>query len=134
MFDDFPPQAATFLAAELLCLVIRANDIQVLVKRKPQRIQSEQRRVERGLLRSLVLEILVFVPASAYLILLIEPLILPEHWTGEGVPKIAVYSTLGLVSYGFPFAAFRRVMTHLALKTLQEFASITGDSHGGSNP
>jgi hypothetical protein len=34
------------------------------------------------------------------------------------------YALLGLISYGFPFAALRRFITRMALRTLREFASI----------
>ena len=36
----------------------------------------------------------------------------------------AIYAALGVASYGFPFASIRSAMTRVALRTLQEFASI----------
>jgi len=119
----------TFVAAELVFILARSRDIVVVIKSKQQRTNEEQHQVGRGLLRSLFLEAFIFVPASALLLCLIVPSLVPNHWF-EGNRIQAFYSILGVVSYGFPFATFKRMITRLALKTLIEFASLAPKNLG----
>lgn len=121
MIDN--PKIWTFIAAELIFILARSRSVVVIFKSKQQRTKEEQHQVNRGLLRALFLEMVIFVPASACLLTLIAPSILPNHWF-EGSMVQAAYSILGVVSYGFPFATFKRVITRMALKTLLEFASL----------
>ena len=114
----------TFVAAELVFVLARSRDILVVFRKEQQRTKEEQRQADRGLVRGLLLEAVVFVPASACLLILIAPSLVPVRWL-EGGKVQAFYSILGVVSYGFPFATFKRVITRLALKTLLEFASLT---------
>ena len=111
----------------LLALIVRSRDITILVKRRDQQNKPEQRRVARGLCRSTTLEIFVFGPSSAGLLLLIAPLIIPNALQGCDVPQFAVYSILGIVSYGFPFATIKLVVTRVAKDSLKKFASIMND-------
>lgn len=114
-----PPWLFTFLSAELFLLLVRSNDLKILVKRNGQRSPHEKRKASRGLLRSLVLEATLLVPASATLLLLIAPIVIrPELFDRP------VYAGLGLVSYGFPFATVRTLVTRAAMNTLREFATI----------
>lgn len=124
--DKIPPQIATFIAAELLFLIMRSRDITVVCKSETQREVREQQQVDRGLLRSLVLELFVFVPASAGLVVMIAPIMFASFLKESGY-LFSVYTFLGIVSYGFPFGLVKRVVTRIALKTLREFAAIVPD-------
>jgi hypothetical protein len=121
------PELITLLAADLYVVLTRARDIEILVKRTSQRQAREQKEVERGLLRSLLLELFLFVPTSVVLVLMVVgPLLMQSPVMSKASPKIiaASYGLLGVASYGFPFATLRRVVTKMALNTLQQFASV----------
>jgi hypothetical protein len=120
------PSLITLVASELFLIIVRSGDISILIKNRTQRNNEEQARVSGGLLRSLVLEFLLFVPASAALVLLLLPLVKARFeglfTSPNGVAGF--YALLGLVSYGFPFALIRRAVTRIALLTLKEFADL----------
>ena len=122
--ENLPPQYTILVSAGLLLIIMRAGDIQILCKRNSQRTKSEQRQVDHGLLRCVLLELLVFVPASAGLIFMIAPLLLPKACFDKQVSQAGLYAVLGIVSYGFPFATIRSMVTRVALNTLKEFAEI----------
>lgn len=116
-----------FVCAELSFILVRSQDIQIILKSQMQRTNIEQYQVDRGLGRSLLLELLLFVPASVTLVLFIAPL-LSDYIIKAEEPTSSqhrmFYALLGMISYGFPFATLRRVLTRIALKTLQEFATL----------
>jgi hypothetical protein len=127
------PALTTFTCAELVFLLVRARDIQTALKRADQRTQLEQNQIKRGLIRGILIEAVVFVPASAVLAtLVLQPLLAPMFTTSLTVSAeklVAFHSTLGVVSYGFPFATLRAVVTRAALNTLKEFAELAPRSH-----
>jgi len=125
MIGEIAPEVALYGCAWLLCLVVKSADITTLVKAKSQRTLGEQKRVARGLLRSILLEFLVFVPASATIVLLLAPVLVPKRAMLSSIPRVSVYAALGLSSYGFPFAGIRHLIRRMALVTLQEFATIS---------
>jgi hypothetical protein len=120
------PSLVTLAASELFLIIVRSGDISILSKKESQRTPDERVKASGGLIRSLALEFLLFVPASAALILLVLPLVKSRFdsmfSTSDGV--IGFYALLGLVSYGFPFALIRRAVTAIALNTLKEFANL----------
>lgn len=118
-------QWVCLLSAELVFVLTRAPDILVVCKSRKQRTSGERVRVDAGLRRSLIIEFLVFVPASAALVLLLAPLYLGRV-TG-GADRSEVYALVGVVSYGFPFAGLKRVVTNMALRTLRDFAAIAAE-------
>lgn len=65
----------------------------------------------------------VFVPASAALLLLILPLVMPTSLAAAHLR--ATFVLLGVVSYGFPFATVKTIVTRVALNTLKEFAALS---------
>jgi adenine/guanine phosphoribosyltransferase-like PRPP-binding protein len=71
----------------------------------------------------------LFVPASSVLaLIIIKPLLTKAGllvWIGN---QKSLDGILGIVSYGFPFAALRAVVTRVALGTLREFAAITKEA------
>lgn len=120
------PWLITLAASELFLVIVRSKDITILFKKSTQRTNEERLNVERGLLRSIILELLIFAPASSALVLLLLPLIHSRFDSLFNSPStaIAAYALVGLVSYGFPFAAVRRIATTVALNTLKEFATL----------
>jgi hypothetical protein len=121
----FYPEIFTVLAAELTFITVRSEDILIVTKLSRQRTALEQTRIERGLRRSLVFELLLFVPVSAGLLIILSPIILPMQLTSlQETRSAAVHAALGVLSYGFPFATIRQIMTRIALNTLKEFSSI----------
>jgi hypothetical protein len=99
-----------------------------LAKSRSQRSKKEQHGVDRGLARSVVLELLVFVPASATLVCLLAPALARGDVIGNPVLSNPIYAVLGIASYGFPFATVRRIVQRCALKAIQEFAEITKEA------
>jgi len=54
---ETPPQwLVTLVSSELLLLIARARTIDILVRNRTQRSAAEQRSVDRGLVRSLLLQ------------------------------------------------------------------------------
>ena len=121
-----PSETFTFLAAELIFLVVRSNDIKVIFKKKEHLSKQEIQKIKRGLRRSILLELILFVPVSAFLIILLEPILSIYQEKQQDLSKIrAYYSLLGIISYGFPFASLRRVVTQFTLATIKEYTDIT---------
>ena len=115
----------TLLSAELLFLIIRSNDLVIIVKKRIQRLETEQQRVNNGLCRSIIFEALVIVPASSFLVYLISPLIIPQSFLVEN--PVATYALIGVVSVGFPFVAIKELVKRVALNTLREFSGLRED-------
>ncbi len=123
-----PSWLVMFFSAELIFLLMRKKDIEILLKKKSQREPEEQYQVERGLLRSVIFEGLLFVPASATLImLLLVPLVMVwlESWLST-IPQgaMSVYAGMGVLSYQFPFAVVQQLITQRALRALNKFAGL----------
>jgi hypothetical protein len=68
------PFAVMLVSAGFLSILRNTPAVQALVKSRSQRTPEEQLQVDRGSLRMLFLELMVFVPVSAVLVLLISPL------------------------------------------------------------
>jgi hypothetical protein len=124
--------------AELLFIIIRSSDLQIIIKSHKQRIEAERNQITRGLARSFVLEMLLFVPASVLLVFLaVRPFLLATPSIQAVVKNpnlnIAFHSSLGIASYGFPFASVRYAVTFLALQTLKQFAIISGRMAAGAS-
>jgi hypothetical protein len=115
--------------AELLFLLVSSKALLICVKAKEQVSTSERLQIKQGLRRSLFLECFLFVPASSVLaLIIIKPLLTKAGllvWIGN---QKSFDGILGIVSYGFPFAALRAVVTRVALGTLREFAAITKEA------
>ena len=126
----------SLLSAECFAILANHETISIAIKSKRQRTLPEGHQIGRGLLRSLALELLLFVPISVALgLLIIRPLFLRTAWfaslaSGSLEQQLAFYGLLGAACYGFPFVAIRQILTKVALKTLKEFASIRGTDEG----
>jgi len=134
-FSDHP-WLITLAASELFFIIVRSRDITVLFKKTTQRTEQEEKSVERGLLRAILGELLLFVPASNALGLLLLPLIRGKFDSAFSSPdtSLSVYALVGLVSYGFPFAAVRKIVTNVALNTLKEFANLQNYDAASNTP
>src|SRR5690349_18296327 len=120
---NIPLEIITFVAAEITFILAKSADILVIAKTQSQRTPFEQHRIKRGLKRSIIIDGILFVPSSAILALLLAPLLVPTIFKGDSVPTPAINALIGVVSYGFPFAAVRQVVTLIALNTLRAFAN-----------
>jgi hypothetical protein len=118
------------LCAEMFFILTRYSDILLLATNAGQRNKVEEARISRGLGRSIVLEMLVFVPISAILffvairpfVLSLEPLRIRSV---NGDFAMALNGSMGIISYGFPFVTVRRVVTLIALNTLKQFYELS---------
>lgn len=132
MHEFLNPYYILFLAAELTFILVNSDDIKLACKSKTQRTDAEQTRVDQGLSRSLLLDFLVFVPVSAFMVLLLS-LALIEY---SGIPDskiLATYVILGIVSYGFPLASIRLLMVNVVLRTLHNFAAVVISSESDTD-
>jgi hypothetical protein len=129
------PFIVSFLCAELFFLITRSSDIIIVCKRETQRNQQEKSSVRKCLIRSLLLEALVFVPASVALMLITVFPLISDRLPLIGEKEVAWYGVIGVIAYGFPFATIRRVVTKMALNTLKEFALLTqkNEVHDNAN-
>src|ERR1700730_8374788 len=109
-----------------MLIMVRSSEITIALKSQNQRTTTEQTQVDRGLIKSLVLEFLLFVPCSVALVLLtVRPWVaLSKELQAMKNTDMYIDSLLGAISYGFPFALLRRIVTRIALNTLKEFAAI----------
>ena len=120
-------------AAELLLLIIRSKDIIALAKSASQRTETESLEISRGLGRSIVLEIALFVPASALLLTLISPIVFGSVGNSDELYS-ARYALIGIASYGFPFATIKKTLTDTAMKLLQAYALSIAQQHPPPSP
>lgn len=119
----------TLVCAELFLVLARYREINVLAKKRCQRTSAEQRELGRGLGRALLLDFMVFLPASVVLVwITIRP-----WFTQFSIVSLATAGSaylpdawLGIISYVFPFATVRWVITRIALHRLNEFATTGG--------
>jgi len=121
-----PEWVYAFFGAWLYFIVNRSRDIQIALKAKRHLTPEESKRINRGLKRTIILECIVFVPVSTTLLLFLTPLLTPtkiQSWLSTQYDsrraRIALYVLLGLISYGFPFAAVRGVVTNVALRIIK---------------
>ncbi len=124
MLENISPHVWTFLSAELILVLVRSADIKILFKKRSQQSTPERKQVDQGLFRSVLLEVFIFVPVSAWLALLVvQPLFSIER-LGLNISEQSYCALLGVASYGFPFATIRRVVQRIALNTLKEFGTL----------
>ena len=124
----------SFGCAELFMLLVRSREITVLLKRDEQRSLIERQEVSRGLSRAVLLEGFVYLPASVLLVLItVRPLVLLIPFIAAFEAESgsqALYGLLGILSYQFPFAVMKRIITRIALNTLRSFAQIALKEEG----
>lgn len=126
------PLIALLLCAQLACILTKSSDITTIVRNRKQRTKKENSAIENGLIRSLVLEFFIFVPASAIIIrLAVLPFVIDRLLEIHNSP-VAWYSLMGIVAYVCPFALIRRIVIKIALNTLQEFQQILTRENTGN--
>lgn len=106
-------------------VLVRQREILVMCKKSGQRTKLERYQVERGLRRSVLLEVALFVPVSVTLVqLIVRPPLFDKGLVKSFAANypVSFCALLGTISYGFPFAALRRFVTKVALETLKKFA------------
>jgi hypothetical protein len=114
------PTWTTFAVAEAVCLLTRSKEVLVLLKRSNQRTATEAKQIRQGLGRDVFGEFLLFVPASAFIVLETVRYMLPTYLTNyPSTPGV-----LGLLSYGFPLRTLRTLVVRLALRNLAEFRDV----------
>jgi hypothetical protein len=109
-----PPKAITLVAAELMALLTRSTDVTILFKSSSERGDAENERVRRGLRKELLLDFILYVPASVALILLTIRLMLPVDF----MAKAYSHAVLGTIAYAFPYAVFKNVVLKLVFRSL----------------
>jgi TPP-dependent indolepyruvate ferredoxin oxidoreductase alpha subunit len=112
----------TLLTAEMFFVLVRNREIVIIAKTKKQRNSREQDEVDRGIARSILLEAFMFVPVSAGLALLTFPALMTHVAYLRAIPDQTLHASLGIISYGFPFAAVRRAVVAVAFQALKNFA------------
>ena len=111
------PFIVAYICSWLFFLITRHPEIIILLKTENQRTDDENSEVERGLRRTLFFDAFVIVPASVTLCLLIVFPFMLEKFPGINSRLYAWYGLMGVISYGFPFLAFRQAITRIALTT-----------------
>lgn len=118
------------LGAVLFAMLFRGKDLITLSKKKTQQTPEEREKIKAGLARGLALEFFILVPASTLLTLLILPFLLQILPRSDSIETIlaksldirrSFYVALGMISYNFPFATVRQIVTRIALNTIKEF-------------
>jgi hypothetical protein len=134
IFAGMLPLLISLLAAELFTTLVRTREIRAICKNEIHRTNKEKREIENGLARSVLLDFACFVPVSVILtFVIVTPFLMGISAVSIFVAKssrhsMAFYGLLGIVSYGFPFAALRRWVTLVALNTLTNFAKVLDES------
>jgi hypothetical protein len=117
------PELTSYLVAEATLLVARRRDLEIFVKREIQRTNAERAQLERGLVRSFVLD-MAMLPLSTYALLASIRFLLPQTL----IASSAGYGLLGLISYGFPLASFKQAVTFWALHLLRHYSQVLSES------
>src|SRR5260221_13726266 len=95
-----PLGGITLLCAELYALLVRHRELTILIKSASQRTFSERMEVERGLCRSVILELVLFVPASSILVLTIISPVVMQRFCSRAPETlcVAIFGLLGVLS------------------------------------
>ena len=125
-----PLKLVLLLCAEAYLIIARLNEITILLKRRDQRRLSEQQTVEHGLFRSIAVEALLAVPASAVLAaFILLPLAMQIGWV-QRISPYAVHGLLGLICYQFPYSVLRTLLTRSGLKELTKYKEVQQEYRG----
>ena len=124
-FTNQYPLVVSFVSAYLFYILSRSTDITILVKSEQQRTDTENQEIQNGLMRSIILDLLLFIPASIVLFwLIIFPLIIDQLLQIKNEQTLW-YAFMGITGYGFPFATMRNFIKMIALRTLKDFHDIS---------
>jgi hypothetical protein len=114
----------TLGVASATCILARTQDILVIAKSKGQRTPAEAERIERGLLKSLILDFSVFVPASTFVVLATIAPMLPKGWVGSDARD----GLLGVLAYAFPLLSFKKAVTVWVMRSLKSFYEVLSET------
>jgi len=118
--------AIAMAASCLFVILVRSRELHIITKSRQQRTSKEQKEVEGGLLRSVLLDLLLFAPVSVTLMwMAMQPVLLRFSFVAalQAASRVSYDSFLGILSYGFPFVTVRRIVTRIAINSLKEFAN-----------
>jgi hypothetical protein len=114
--------------AELFMLLAHGPEVKILFKKDSQLSSKERKEIEGGLARSVLVDGIVFVPASIVLMLIIiRPMLLtflPWARFTASLPSNSMSGLLGIIGYQFPFITVKKVVMRMALITLRNCATI----------
>jgi hypothetical protein len=115
------------ICAETFFVLLRSRELNIMFKSPDQRTLREKQEVKRGLLRSVTLEGVFFVPASVLLVFIaIRPLMFALPYTAaishSDEAQMGMYGFLCIASYGFPFLTLRRMVVVMAVGLIKEVA------------
>jgi hypothetical protein len=132
-----------FVGAWLTAILARRNDIVILAKNELQRTTEEKKKVRGGIRRGMLLEFLLFVPASTALILLLLPLFLkylPMKFPGNLLAQLtaqvtpestiptevrrAAYALVGVIGYLLPLATVKHLVIRFVEGLLNQFVQL----------
>lgn len=109
------------LCAEGLLILSNADSIKVFIKKPNQRTEGETKRMQRGLVREFWIAVLLFVPVSVALGMnVVRPILLKTSLVSDG----SVDALVGLVSYGFPYAAVKTITLMAITQFLKQAAAV----------
>src|SRR5262249_54878539 len=97
-------------------------EIIIILKSDSQRTQVEKTSIKRGLKRSLIMELLLFVPVSVLLLIFITPAAFLYKITDDQLSPPTLYAFIGMISYGFPFSTIKTKITNTLCRMLRESA------------
>ena len=107
----------SFISAWLLFIVLNRESLRAFFDRPKDPSGSQDIPQNTLSARAVLFEFFVAVPASTGLVLLLRPFLyqyskaLADMTKGTADEKIALYTLLGILSYGFPFTALRDRIT-----------------------
>jgi hypothetical protein len=111
----------SLLAAEAWLILAKSKSLTILFKFPHQRTAGVKKLIECGLLMEVMTAAIIFVPVSVFLAVnILRPFI------SRAIPVEAslLDSIVGLVSYGFPYAAIKKWAIHATVKFLREAADV----------
>jgi hypothetical protein len=109
------------ICAECLLILTSTEKLTIILKSPAQRSAGEKKRIAGGLVREFLGEFLIFVPVSVLLAYLV---LRPMVGSVRAIPQVALDGLLGVVSYGFPYKAFKVWVVRACVRFLKEAVAV----------
>lgn len=117
------PLLVMIFCGELYFIVLKQAQILKVCKVESQRTKKENKQIEQGLRRSLLLEAIIFAPVSIILFrYAILPLLFPTLIQLNPHTNLW-YGLMGIAGYNFPFVLSRKIITIKTFTAIQSFAA-----------
>lgn len=113
------PYLLALISGFLFAIIANTNEIKIIIKNNKQRTKEERDRINCGLIRTTIFELLIIMPTSVTLFWIAifsfsKPRLLDIN------ADISIWAALsGIASYGFPFAITKKLISHLAIQTIR---------------